>query len=42
MNDETIKFPRLAVVRLKAVYLVLSGLVEMNAVGRFGEFKVSI
>ena len=41
MNDETIKLPRLAVDRLKTVFLVLSGLVEKNALVRLEDFKAS-
>ena len=42
MNDETIKLARLDVDRLKAVFLVHSGLVDNNVLARFENFKTSI
>ena len=41
INDATFKLPRLAVDRLKAVFLVLTELVKKDAFGRFADFKVS-
>ena len=39
INDETFKLPRLALDRLKAVFLVPSGLVEKKVLAVFGHFR---
>jgi len=40
INDGIVKMTRLAVDRLKTVFLVPTGLVEKNAFGPFGVFKL--
>ena len=42
INDATIKLPRLAVERLKALFLVPSGLAEKNVLAGFGDFRCPI
>ena len=42
INIETFKLPRLALELSKAAFLVATGLVEKNALGRFGDFKAPI
>ena len=39
INDETLKLPRLAVDRLKTMFLVPSGLVEKKFLAGFGDFR---
>ena len=42
INDETFNLPRLAVDRLKTMFLVLSGLVEKKVLAGFGDFRCPI